>query len=58
MQTLFDERLDDINLGHLANGLAYTAIGYVPVIILFRLLAIVMTFKEKSTVVLVVSNNI
>ena len=57
MGILYNKSIDDINLGHLADGLGYTAMGFVPLIVSFRFAGVYVMLERKSTLLITVRIN-
>ena len=57
MGILYNKSIDDINLGHLADGLGYTAMGFVPLIVSVRFAGVYVMLERKSTLLITVRIN-
>lgn len=57
MRILYSNSIDNVNLGHLADGLGYTAMGFVPVIFFVRFAGIYVMLERKSTLLITVRIN-
>ena len=57
MGILYNKSIDNINLGHLADGLGYTAMSFVPVIVFVRFAGVYVMLERKSTLLITVRIN-
>jgi len=57
MGILYSKSIDNINLGHLADGLGYTAMSFVPIIVFVRFAGVYVMLEKKSTLLVTVRIN-
>ena len=57
MGILYSKSIDNINLGHLADELGYTAMGFVPIIVFVRFAGVYVMLERKSTLLITVRIN-